>query len=119
MRHIESINEWLGKKEGDDFAEKLLDIVEKEKIKIVTGAIGPKVIVDGIEYHFTTELFILGLDKHHIEIYKNGNFDNKIEISTKYYRRIKKMLKTSIKDDRLNRLPDISEFGRDTKKYNL
>ena len=37
MKHIQSINEWFGfgeKKDGDDFAQELIEIIKDKNIKI-------------------------------------------------------------------------------------
>jgi hypothetical protein len=134
MKHIENINEWFGnkKQEGDDFAEKLVDIVEKENIEIENhyapyGYWYYLVNVDGVEYRFCTEesekMFSL-LWINTIKIWKNGVLDNEIKISSKYYDRIEKMYKQKQKqkeekEKKMNNLPDISNVGRAAAKYNI
>jgi hypothetical protein len=117
MKHIENINEWFGnkKQDGDDFAEKLVDIIEKENIKISYVLGGDlKANVDGIEYRFSEEesgkMFSLA-SEYHIRIYKNDKYDSEIKISSNYNTRIEKIYKQQQKEEKeksLNNLPDLS-----------
>lgn len=122
-KYNEFINESLfGKRKGDDFTKNLLDIIEKENIKInFDNSTNAKysmfngsynVNVDGIDYYFTNYQTIgTIISENYIVI--NGD---KIRISHELFKRMKNIYKNQNRD--IN-FPDISDLGRATNKYNL
>jgi len=115
------INE--SKKEGDEFVEKLIDIIKEENIEI-DKLDGYNINVDGIDYHFGQETisdyyFFSDKTVYHI-IIKDQNL--KLKISSKNYYEIvslyEKQEKTKQEVKKEN-LPDLSDLGRTAKKYNL
>jgi len=119
MKHIkefysfEEVNELFGfskEKEGDAYATKIIDIIEKENIPINWNSVE----IDGEEYIF----------KKHIEFtecyleYKGKD----IEISKKVYNRFLNLYweqQDEEKQQEIKGLPDLSDLGRDSKKYNV
>lgn len=131
MKHIETMYELFefgGKKEGDDFTEQLLNIVENEKIKITKNPntheyYGYIFEVDGIEYEIDETIITLGYSEYYLFYRKEGQSKYeapyKIAISRKLYKRIEKLYKEYSKSERISNLPDISDVGRAARKYNL
>ena len=80
MKHLESVNEWFGNKpkEGDEFVKKLIDIIEKENIKISPHF---SFYVDGIKYKFHTDYEDLFQD-YYLYIFKDSTIV--LKISKKY-----------------------------------
>jgi len=130
MKHL---NEWLdfGKKAGDDFVNSLLDIVEKENIEIGKSWDEYYFNVDDTSYEMNwspNRNFDNIADYYYITIKSGPNKGSYkyLIISKKYYSRLKKLYKKQDKirikeeeDKILSELPDISEIGRTSKKYNL
>ena len=129
MKHLDSINELFGigdPNEGDDFASRLLDIVEKEKVRIIKcpNRYGYIFEVDGVHYEIEEHIRGMVIPPSYFTLkYYEGdpNIVNtyEVKISRKLYKRIEHLYKEYEKYDRLRNLPDISEEGRTAKKYNL
>ena len=110
----------FGKNKGDDFANKLMDIIENEKIEInYDNSIDAKhsgwegsynVTVDGEEYYFSNVSTIAGFVPEYIIVIDG----KRLPISRKVFRRLKKIYKNQDES-----FPDLSDLGRSTKKYNL
>lgn len=101
--------------EGDDFVKKLIEIVKKEKIKIeqLQGS-NTLFIVDNFKY-----LPTIDSNGCFLEIYDNDELKSKIKISKRYYYCFYKEQQQQEKNQFINNLPDLSEVGRNAKKYNL
>lgn len=148
MKHIKTINEifgrneFLGPKDGDKFANELMDIIEKENIKIEQNWEGRYFIeLDDDRYSFKhsikqdgviSTILTMGYGTLVYFIYIN---DKPLRISLRTYMRIEKLFKKqksnkivtilakNYKDSKiphnLEDLPNLSDEGRTAKKYNL
>lgn len=105
---------------GDNFAENLIDIIDKENIKILKDdndhrnqgfSTGYKVNVDGTEYYFTDN-YTVGVLIPTYYIFIN---DEKLTISRKTFSKLKNIYNRQQEKE----LPDLSDMGRSAKKYNL
>ena len=115
MKHLESVNEWFGNKlkEGDEFAKKLIDIIEKENIKINQNF---SFYVDGIRYKFDDDNLLYD----YLYVYQDTRID--LKVSKKYFKCIKELYlkqENEKKLKELEKLPDISDVGRMSKKFNI
>jgi len=115
-KYKDFVNEGLfGKKDGDEFTEKLLDIIEKENIKIFRDDDDDddtiyydntyNVTVDNIKYYFST------IGSYGIEFEGQS-----LKISKKIYKRLTNLYNNQ---NSKKELPDLSDLGRSAKKYNL
>lgn len=130
MKHIRKINELFNKpKNGDAVANRILDIIKDENIKIMhTG--GYRVYIDDKIYSFSSYGGIFSPDCY-LNIFnksqevKTGQYKgailqdpiSKYEISTKIFKKLEKMYKdqqTNISD-----LQELSDENRASNKYNL
>lgn len=104
------------KKDGDDFVVKLIEIVDNEKIKIeqVQGSV-TKFSVD--DHKYMTE--ISEANGCNLQIYDSNGLKCKINISRKYYYWFYKKQQKQEQEKHIYNLPDLSEVGRNAKKYNL
>ena len=122
------VNEGLfGKKEGDEFTEKLLNIIEKEDIKVnfdktITAKYSTfngsyNVNVDGNDYSFIENCTIGSFDSYYIIINRAIVINNdRLKISSKLFKRLVKIYNNQ--NSKIE-LPDLSDLGRSSKKYNL
>ena len=114
------INEGLFSEEGDFFIKKIINILKTENIKIQQKHI--KLIPDTI-YSFMIDDIkyetIYGPNKgSELKIYSKEP-PITLKISTIYLIKIGNMYKKQVKQEKIQSLPDISELGRDTKRFNL
>lgn len=138
MKHIKTYeifgrNQFLGPKDGDKFANELMDIIEKEEINITKKSDSSifkeyQVNVDNQKYYFVNRLtsdslvsaFVsMGWGTNLYFIYIN---DKPFRISLRTFMRIGKLYKQQEKDKLkkdMEDFPDLSDTGRTAKKYNL
>jgi len=124
MKNYENfVNEGLfEKKDGDDFTNRLLDIIEKENIEIFydklisaskSGFDGSyNVNVDGVEYDFSDD-YTIGTVIPNYYIFFNGE---KLKISYSTYKRMKNFYK---KQHSKIEFPDLSDLRRSANKYGI
>jgi len=114
---------FFNKKGGDDFTKKLLDIVEKENIKITYNFDDHD---DDDDIYTEKYIFIVDNIKYYLSNYHsptsftnkyniNIDGDNK-KISKNLYKRIEQIYKYQ---NTKNELPDLSDIGRSSKKFNI
>ena len=128
MKHIKSVNEWFWSPEdGDDFAKKVIDIIKNENIDI--EKLTNDTIIDNELYdvfysmNIDNEKIFFRYDdgKYNIKVYDliSNQLKSIVNISTKYFNQIKQLYKDQIRIKNIKNLPDLSDLGRSTKKYNL
>lgn len=116
------INEGLFSEEGDFYIKKIINILKTENIKIQQKHISVNIIPDTI-YSFMIDDIkyetIYGPNKgSELKIYSKEP-PITLKISTRYLIKIENMYKKQVKQEKIQSLPDISELGRDTKRFNL
>jgi len=103
------------RKEGDDFVDKLIEIVKKEKIKI-TQFSGSRT-----NFKIDDDTYLSDIDDNgcRLKVYYNHELKSDVEISKKKYYWFYKEYNRQKKQKFIDNLPDLSEVGRAAKKYKI